>query len=177
MKKWIWIGVFAVAICLCIYPNIEIDTGDRIIKCSYSDDFSEFEKNQSYNERYCYNEKYDASIYTFDVHKFLFFYVISMEYVEGDMRETEFILEEEYIKHFLSEAEITYNSSDIDIGRLIEGKKAIVGNTRYLGNDYENFLEFILDERYEIMYVFWVEDLLVIQVGSPDECPRFIAYN
>lgn len=177
MKKYLIISVILLAIGLMIYPTIEIDTGHRILKCSYSDDFSEFEQNQSYNEVYCYNEKYDASIYTFDVNKFLFFYVISMEYVDGDVRETEFILEEEYITYFLKDAEIVYNDNHIDIAELIEGKTAVVGNTRYLGNDYENSITYILDDKYEILYVFWVDDLLVIQVGSPDERPRFIAYQ
>lgn len=160
-----------------IYPNIEIDTGEKLIVCNYTGDFSEFEQNQSYNERYCYNEKYDVSIYAFDVENFLCFYIIKMEYVEGDVRETEFILEESYIRHFLENAEIEYNDSHIDVAELINGKEAIVGNTRYLGNDYENAIYYVLDGRHEEMYVFYVDDLLVVQVGAPDENPRFIAYR
>ena len=53
--------------------------------------------------------------------------------MQGDVRETEFILEEVYITHFLEEAEIQSNDSNID--------------------------------------------LLVIQVGSPDELPKYIAYK
>ncbi len=30
----------------------------------------------------------------------------------------------------------------------------------------------VLDGRYEEMYVFCADDLLVIRVGSPDECPK-----
>ena len=180
MKLWqkILIAVAAVvALALVIYPNIVIDTGDRLIVCNYDGSFSEYETNQSYNEVYCYNEKYDVSIYTFDVSNFLFFHVISMEYVEGDVRETEFILEEAYIAHVLENAEIEDNEYNIDIAQLIEGKEAIVGNTRYLGNDYVNGIYYVLDGKYEEMYVFYVDDLLVIQVGSPDEHPRYIAYK
>lgn len=180
MKKWmkvILIVVVLLAIALIIYPNIKIDTGDRLIVCNYTGDFSEYEQNQSYNEVYCYNEEHDVSIYTFDVKNFLFFHVISMEYVEGDVRETEFILEESYITNFLENAEIKYNDNNIDLAKLIEGKDAIVGNTRYLGNDYTNGIFYVLDGKHEEMYVFYVEDLLVIQVGSPDELPKFIAYK
>ena len=180
MKLWqkVLIVVAAVVgVALVIYPNIVIDTGDRLLVCNYTGDFSEYEKNQSYNEVYCYNEKYDISIRTFDVSNFLFFHVISMEYVEGDVRETEFILEESYISHFLENAEITDNSNNIELAKLIEGKEAIVGNTRYLGNDYTQGIFYKLDGKYEEMYIFYVDDLLVIQVGSPDELPKFIAYK
>lgn len=180
MKLWqkILIAVaIVVAIALVIYPNIVIDTGDRLLVCNYTGDFSEYEENQSYNEVYCYNEKYDVSIRTFDVSNFLFFHVISMEYVEGDVRKTEFILEESYITHFLENAEITDNENNIDLAKLIEGKEAIVGNTRYTGNDYNNGIFYKLDDKYEEMWVFYVDDLLVVQVGSPDELPKFIAYK
>ena len=180
MKLWqkVLIAVaVVVAFALVIYPNIVIDTGDRLLVCNYTGDFSEYEENQSYNEVYCYNEKYDISIRTFDVSNFLFFHVISMEYVEGDVRETEFILEESYISHFLENAEITDNSNNIELSKLIEGKEAIVGNTRYLGNDYTQGIFYKLDGKYEEMYIFYVDDLLVIQVGSPDELPKFIAYK
>lgn len=180
MKLWqkILIALAVVlATALVIYPNIVIDTGDRLLVFNYTGDFSEYEVNQSYNEVYCYNEKYDVSLKTFDVSNFLFFHVVSMEYVEGDVRETEFILEESYIANFLEKAEITDNSNNIDLAKLIEGKEAIVGNKRYLGNDYTQAIFYKLDGRYEEMYIFYVEDLLVIQVGSPDELPKFIAYK
>lgn len=180
MKKWTKPLIIVVTIliaALIIYPHIEIDTGDRLIVCNYTGDFSEYDINHSYNEVYCYNEKYDVSLHTFDVYNFLFFHVISMEYVKGDVRETEFILDEAYIINFLENAEIEYNDNNIDLAKLIEGKEAIVGNQRYLGNDYTNGIFYELDGKYEEMYVFYVDDLLVIQVGSPDELPKFIAYR
>lgn len=171
--------VFAVLICLglIIYPNIEIRTEDKLFVCQYSDDISEFEENASYNERYFYNEKRDISIENFDIKKFLFFYVLELEFIEGDARQTQFILEEEYIENWLENAVITSNDSNIDIAKLIEGKEAIVSNTRYLGNEYNSCIFYQLDGKYEELYVFYVDEMLVIQVGSPDECPRFIAYK
>ncbi|MBE6714073.1 MAG: hypothetical protein E7575_02150 [Ruminococcaceae bacterium] len=160
-----------------VYPHIEIDTGKKLIRCSYSDDFSEYDKNHSYNELYCYNEKHDVSIKSFDVKNFLFFYTIHMEYIEGDFRETQFVLEESYIENFIENAEITEAPENFDLAALIEGREAVVGNTRYLGNDYETGVFYKLDGRDEEMYVFYKDDLLIIQVGSPDELPKFIAYK
>lgn len=180
MKRVIIIAVsFAILIAafLLIYPIIELDTGEKLIRCSYTDDFSEYDINHSYNEVYCYNEKHDVSIKNFETKKFWFFYTIHMKYVKGDERETEFILEEAYIENFIKNAKIEDNVNNIDIATLIDGKKAIVGNTRYTGNDYENGIYYTLDGEYEEMYVFSKDGLLIIQVGSPDENPRFIAYK
>ena len=180
MKLWQKISIMVAVLIvtgLVIYPNIVIDTGEKLIVCNYDGDFSEYDENHSYNEAYAYNEKYNVSIRTFDVSNFLFFHVISMEYVEGDVRETEFILEESYIENFLENAEITDNANNIDLAKMIEGKEAIVGNTRYTGNDYVNGIFYKLDDRYEEMWIFYVDDLLVVQVGSPDELPKFIAYK
>ena len=162
---------------LIIYPFIEFDTGEKLVRCSYTGDFSEYDVNHSYNELYCYNEKYDVSIKSFNVEKILFFYTISMEYIEGDFRETQFVLDESYIKDFLENAEIVSNEKNIDLSSLIEGKTAVVGNTRYTGNDYDNEIFYKLNGKYGELYVFESDGLLVIQVGSPDELPKFIAYK
>ena len=181
MKKkllFVIIGVMAiVGILLLIYPTIEIQTDDKLIAFRYTDDITEFESEISYNESYVYYADRDISIKDYDFKKFLFFHVIIMEYVEGNYCDTQFVLEEEYIEDFLERAEIKYNDSNLDIAKLIEGKEAIVENTRYLGNDYENAIYYVLDGKYEELYVFYVDDLLVIQVGSPDESPKFIAYK
>ncbi len=180
MKFWKRVAIVVaalIAMVLVVYPNIVIDTGEKLIVCNFDGDFSEYDDNHSYNEAYAYNEKYDVSIRTFDVKNFLFFYVISMEYVEGDVRETEFVLEESYIENFLKNAKIIENVNNIDLAKLIDGKEAIVSNKRYTGNDYEMGIFYELDDREEELYVFYVDDLLVIQVGSPDELPKFIAYK
>ncbi len=181
MKKIIIIVSSVIAVLflsfLIAYPFIEIDTGDALIRCSYTDDFSEYETNQSYNELYCYNEKHDVSIKTFDVKKFLFFYTITMEYIPGDFREVQFVLEESYIKDFIENASIEECPEGFDLAALIEGREAIVGNTRYLGNEYDYGIFYELNGRYDEMYIFYVDDLLIIQVGSPDELPKFIAYK
>lgn len=126
MKLWQKITITIVAVValgLVIYPNIVIDTGDRLLVCNYDGDFSGYDENHSYNEVYCYNENH------------------------------------------------------IDLAKLIEGKKAIISNTRYTGNNYDNGIFYKLDGRHEEMWIFYVDDLLVVQVGSPDELQKFIAYK
>ena len=181
MKKKIWIPIIAVTlltgIFFLIYPKIEIQTYDKFIVFRYSDDISEFESEISYNESYTYYAERDISIKDYDFNKFLFFHMIIMEYVEGNYCDTQFILEESYIENFLERAEIECNDSNLDIAKLIAGKEAIVENKRYLGNDYENAIYYVLDGKHEELYVFYVDDLLVIQVGSSDESPKYIAYK
>lgn len=180
MKKLITIIVAVVVIVglfLLLYPHIEVHTKDTLYVCQYNDSFGEFEENASYNERYFYNEKRDISIEKMDVKSFLFFHVLELKYEEGDKRETQFVLEEEYINHFIENAEIYDNEKNIDLAKLIEGKTAIVSNTRYLGNEYDTGIYYTLDGKEDEMYIFYIDDMIVIQVGSTDENPRFIAYK
>ena len=169
--------VLVIGFLLAIYPTIEIQTEDKLIAFRYSDDISEFETELSLNENYTYYEKRDISIHSFDFKEFLFFHVIIMEYEEGNYCDTEFLLEESYINDFLERAEIQLNESNLNIAELIEGKEAIVGNTRYLENEYDKCIEYVLDGECETLYVFYQDDLLVIQVGLSDEGPRYIAYK
>jgi len=170
--------IICLVVCvIVVYPRIEFKKDGKLYVCSFSDDFSRFEENASYNEIYFYNEKHDVSLKTFDVKNFLCFYLFTFEYEEGDMRESMFMLEEEYIDYWLKNAKITDNSENLDIAALIKGKKAIVSNKRYHGNEYDKAIFYELDGKYDEMYVFECDGLTVIQVGSPDECPKYIAYK
>lgn len=171
----VFLAVIGVA--LAVYPTIEFQKDGKLIRFSYSDDITQYEENPSYDETFFYYEERDISIRTFDCKKFLFFYVITMEYEEGNLGDTQFILGEEYIENFLKNAEITDNPDNIDLAKLIEGKTCIPDNHRYLGNDYKTAIYYILDGKHEVMYIFYVDDLLVLQVGLSDEGPKFIAYK
>ena len=116
------------------------------------------------------NNSFDIKRFS-DIHRFLFFYVIILEYEEGNICDTEYVLEPSYIDNFLENAVIKHNDNNIDLGALIEGK------TRYFDNDYMNSIEYILDGKYEVLYIFYVDDLTIIQVGLSDEGPKFIAYK
>lgn len=177
MGLLITLSVILVLAVFVVYPNIEFKKDGKLYVCSLSDDFSRYEENPSYNELYFYNEKHDISLKTFDVKNFLCFYLFTFEYEEGDKRKTQFILEEEYIDYWLENAVIEENADNVDIKSLIAGRKAIVSNTRYLGNDYKKAIFYTLDGKYEEMYIFESDGLIVIQVGSPDESPRYIAYK
>lgn len=181
MKKklliWSAAALVLLAACLAVYPTITFDTGEAIVALRYSDDFSEFETNPAYGENYFYNEKWDVSICSFEVDNFLFFHVITMEYAEGDAGETEYLLEESYIEHFLSSAIIEDNPDSIDLSALIQGKEAILGNTRYPNSENYQCISYILDGRHELLFVYYVDDLLVLRVGWMDEGPKFIAYR
>lgn len=166
-----------VACVVVVYPKIEFKKDGKLYVCSFSDDFSRFEENASYNEIYFYNEKHDVSLKTFDVKNFLCFYLFTFEYEEGDKRETMFTLDEDYIDYWIENAKITENIGNIDVAALIEGKKAIVGNKRYSTDEEKKAIFYELDGKYDEMYIFECDGLTVIQVGSPDESPKYIAYK
>ena len=166
-----------ITLCLIVYPQVEFTHNGRLIRLSYSDDLTEYEENASYDETFFYYEKRDISLKTFDIKKFLCFYVISMEYETGNLADTQFLLEEEYIENFLKNAVITDNEKNIDLGKLIEGKTAIVDSKRYHGNDYETAIYYKLDNKEDVMYIFYIDDLLVLQIGHSDEGPKYIAYK
>ena len=180
-KRTLWIVLTAVlllaVLTVAIYPNIEFRKDGKLYVCRFSDDFSEFEENASYNELYFYNEERDISLHHFDVRNFLCFYMLSFDYVEGDFRQTQFVLEEGYITRWLEAAQIEENPENIDLAALIAGKTAIVGNTRYPGNEYDKGITYVLDGKWEELYVYESDGLTVIQVGSPDELPKYIAYK
>lgn len=168
----VFIGLF-----LICYPFIEIDTGKKIYKFNYDGDVSKYENVSCYNESYFYYDEKDISIYDFKFSNFLFFHLTVMEYEKGNRCENEFLLEEEYINNFLNNAVIDYNENNIDVGKLIKGKTAVVSNTRYSGDDVVGSIDYTLDGVYETMYIFYAEELLIIRVGSVDEAPKYIAYK
>lgn len=179
-KKIIIVGIIILFIILLfiLISQIKIDTGSKIMYLKYNDYLDEeYEDNMCYHESVSYVKSKDISVNKISIEKKFIFYLFTLEYVEGNLCDTEYVLEESYIKNFINNAEITYNSHNLDIKKLIEGKTAMVSNTRYTGNEYNTFINYKLDGRYEIMYIFYKDDLLVLQVGYPDESTKFIAYK
>lgn len=162
---------------LVVYPFIEIDTGSKIIQFRYSDSIDEFDKFTCYDDSYSYSEKRNITVTNIDFKKFMFFHVITVSYENGNKCATEYYLDESYIEDYINNAEIKYNDNNIDVAKLIENRKVITGNIRYSGNDYLNEVGYILNGKHQILYVFYIDDLLVIQVGLSDEGPKFIAYK
>ena len=179
-KKLLIVGVIVVILVistLLILPNIVIYGENKVTFISYSDDWSRFEENACYDENYFYYEDLDISINDFEVEKKFFLYFITLGYEEGNVCETEYVLEEEYINNFLAKAVIEENNDNVDVSTLIEGKTAIVGNNKYYTEDDKKEIYYTLDGEYNVMYIFEVDDLLVFQVGNTDEGPKFIAYK
>ncbi len=165
---------------ICIYPMVEFYKGDKLYVFTYKEDWSEWEEISCYDDGYFYNEERGISLENVDLKKFLFFKVFVIDYKKEDNRcELEYVLEEEYIKDFIKNAEIKENTDNLDIAKLIKGKKAIVGNIRYVNDDEEQigYISYKLRDKHEEMFVFYSGDLLVIQVGWSDEGPKYIAYK
>ncbi len=171
--------VLVLMIALAAYPHIEIQTEDNLIAFRYSDDISEFEDELSLDERYTYYADRDISITGFDFHKFLWFHVLIMEYEEGNLIESQYVLEETYIQDFITNAVIEENPDAIDLAALIEDKTPVVSNTRYVPEDYDqaSSIFYTLHDESQVMLIYEVDDLLVIQIGYPDEGPKYIAYQ
>ena len=177
LKFLLFAFILILIILFMALPMFEMKTDKKLYAIRYKDDFSEFETNECYDESYYYNEKHKISIYNFNHKKFLFLNFYSFDYKKGNVCETEYQLEEDYINDFIEKANITYNSHNINLATLVEGKTPIVGNSKYVGNDYNTIIEYTLNNKEEIMYIFYKYDLLIIQVGSSDEGPKFIAYK
>lgn len=169
--------IIGLLIALLSLPYISINKGNKLIYISYNEDFSNYEDYTCYHESVSYNKKKNISITDIDIKKYFIFYKITLKYEKGNLCESEYLLEEDYIKRFINEAEIISNPNNIDLKDLIKDKEAVVGNKRYFGNNYESYIEYKLDDKYETMYVFYEENLLIIQVGNPDETIKFIAYK
>lgn len=162
---------------LAIYPNIEFRRDNKLYYFTYSDNTDEWDMNLCYDESYSYNEERDISISGWEYKHFLFFKLFILDYKEGNVCDTEYVLDADYIDRVINEAEIIDNSHNIDLKELIKNKEAIVGNNKYNSEDEKMEIYYILDGKEEEMFIFYVEDLLVIQVGLSDEGPKFIAYK
>lgn len=180
-KKFVIVFIVFILIIIGIYfclPWFEFRKDNKLYVFFKEEGYGEFEDNLCFNESVSYNEKRDISITDWENKKiFLGLYLITLEYEEGNLCDTEYVLEESYIENIILNAEVIENNNNIDLEKLVSSKSAIVGNKRYLGNNYDNEMYYILDGKYEVLYVFYVDDLLVIQVGFSDEGARYIAYK
>ena len=191
MKKKLWISVaviiVAIVAVLFLYPHITIQTDNQLIACRYSDDISEFESQLSADERYTYYADKDVTWTGFDFQKYGPFYVLTFDIQPGNLIEGIYLLEEAYISDFLEHAVIDVVEKDYkevelttdDIAVMLEGKTAIVSNQRYTCPDYDAAYRvyYQLGDEENILYIFETDGLLAIQVGYPDEGPKFIAYE
>lgn len=177
------IAIF-IGISFLFYPQIEFYKNGYLYMMSFgkdfefSEDFEELEYETCYDESYSYNDKRNISIKGWEYEGFLFFRWFKVSYIEGNICDSEYLLEESYIDKFLDKAVIISNEDNIDLAKLIEGKKAILANKRYPWEDNSSYIEYTLDDTYMEMYVRTTEEgLVIIQVGASDEGPKYIAYQ
>ena len=183
MKKKIIITSLILILFIIIYPNIEFFYKDNFYMMTYgkdqidSKDFQKLDENLCYNESRSYIKDKDISVIDYEYKGFLFFKWFKIRYEKGNICDKEYMLEESYIKRFIKEAKIIENEDKINIEKLIENKKAIVTNKKYPWNENYSYISYKLDNKYEEMYISYTDELLIIQVGSNDESPKFIAYK
>ena len=171
-------------ILLLIYPHIELKKDNYIYMFSYgkdlidSEDFQKLEDELCYDESYAYNKKRNITLKKYEYKNFLFFKYLKAKYVEGNLCETEYILEQSYIQDFIENAIILENKDNVNIEELIRNKTPIIKNKRYsLSEDYK-YIEYNLNKKNMSMYIYESDDkLLVIQVNINDETKKFIAYK
>ena len=186
-KKVLIIFVILAAILIAVYPHITIQNEDQIIAFRYSDDTSQFETEISADENYVYWEDRDVTWSGFNVKKFGPFHVIYLETEAGNTISSKYALDPGYIDAFLSDAVIDVVEKDYkeidfgvdDVAAMIDSKTAVEGGGRYTCPDYDAAyrIYYTLDGEENIMYIYEADGLMVIQVGYPDEGPKFIAYE
>ena len=188
-KRYIPLAVilFIMAAVLLIYPHIIIQSGDLIIACRYSDDISQFETEVSADENYVYWEEKDVTWSGFDVKKFGPFHLIYLETEPGNTIASKYALDPGYMDQFLANAVIDvvekdYNEVDFtvdDVEAILADKSPVDSGDKYTCPDYDTAyrIYYTLVEEETIMYLYEVDDLLVVQVGYPDEGPKYIAYR
>lgn len=180
MKKRVWIFAVSfifIAAFFAIYPHIEIKTENALIALRYSDDISEFDMYGTADETSFYYEKYDISLYDFEVNNFLFFHKITMKYKDGDMRKQQFLLKAEDVDYVLKNWQIAENEGNIDITKMLYGKTAIEQNKRIPFDSFTNSIYYVLDGEENVMHIGEKDGQVLIQIGNSDEGPKYIVYE
>lgn len=176
--------LIVIGVCMCVYPHIEFYSDNHLYMMSYSknweesEDVDQIEQEFCYDESYAYNRQRDITIVDWEYENFWIFRWFKINYQRGNICSTEYLLEESYIKDFLERAIIEENEDNVNLGKLIAGKKVIVGNKRYPYDENRKYIGYKLDGKYMDMFVWENEEgLLIIQVGLGDEGPKYIAYK
>lgn len=171
------VALLLCTVCLIAYPHVSFYRGGKFYALRYTDSIDEFETELSADECYAYYEKEDISIHNYDIKKFLFFYVIKMDYIKGNYCDRQYHIAASYIEDLIARGEVTDNEWNIDLPKLLQGKTAVEGNKKYPGNEYDKAIYYLLDGKEEVVYIYEFEGMTVLQVGYSDEGPKYIAYK
>ena len=107
----------------------------------------------------------------------LFFRWLELEFKKGNICDTEYYLDDEYINKIINESEIIENKNNINLKELIKDRIAILDNKKYSTDEDKIFILYKLDNKEEELYLFYIDDLLIIQIGNVDEGAKYIAYE
>ena len=123
----------------------------------------------------------------FDFKKFGPFYVLVFDIEEGNTIQSKYKLDSGYMNSFLQDAAIDTVEKDYkdieltteDVAKMIAGKTPLENGGRYTCPDYDaaTTIYYTLHGEENVMYIYEADGLLVIQVGYPDEGPKYIAYE
>lgn len=164
---------------LLFIDKVKITVGNEIRYVSLSSDVFWIEENSTtcYDDSLTYLKDKGITINDSDLDKVGFLWYHRLTFEEGNLCDYEFYIEEKDFLYMITKGEIVENESKLDLSKMIKGKEAIVGNTRYPWEDDYKYIVLNIDGEHKEIYVTEREDMLVIQIGNSDEGPKYIAYK
>ena len=175
----IFIIVAILAFSLLFIDKIKITSGNEIRYISLNEDDSWIDDNSitCYDESYTYLKDKGVTIKDIKVKKVLFLWYHTLTFEEGNVCEYEFFIDEKDFLYMITKGEVIENEDKVDLTKMIKGKTAITGNTKYTWVDDYKYIMLKVDGKDMEIYVTERDGLLVIQIGNTDEGPKYIAYK
>lgn len=175
----LFIIVAILAFSLLFIDKIKITSGNEIRFISLDDSIDWIDKDSitCYDESYTYMKDKDISIDSINIKKVWFLWYHRYTFKEGNVCEYEFFIDEKDFLYMITKGEVIENEDKLDLTKMIKGKTAITGNTKYSLEETRKFMMLKVDGEEKEIYVDEVDGLLAIRIGNTDEGPKYIAYK